>query len=164
MSFKGQSGDAMAGVEAVLRQIAQVPAPPGLEERMQACLRQAPRRESLWQRCAVALFGDLLRESDWLHSGAMRAAAAVAVAAVVLGGGWGVTAHLGPAAFPQNARQGPVLTAPGGFSSAGAIRTPQTLQGPVVAAPAAALKAPGQNAAGQKARPAKKKSAGAKKE
>ena len=55
---------------------------------------------------------------------------------VVAGGGWGVYSRVQQ---PQPARvivMPPRLAAPGSFSSAAAIRTPKTLDGPVVANPA----------------------------
>jgi hypothetical protein len=75
----------------------------------------------------------------------MRSAAAAAIVAVVIGGGWSVVHHAGT---PQSARVitiTPRVAAQGGFSSAGAMRTPQTLVGPV-AAPVAIPAAPATNA------------------
>jgi len=66
----------------------------------------------------------------------MRSAAAAAIVFVVAGGGWGVYSRVQQ---PQAARvtvMPPRLAAPGSFSSAAAIRTPKTLDGPVVANPA----------------------------
>jgi hypothetical protein len=68
--------------------------------------------------------------SNW-----MRGAAAAAIVFVVAGGGWGVYSRVQK---PQAAK---VITmpvrgsAPGGFSNAGAMRTPNTLNGPVVPIP-----------------------------
>jgi len=110
--------------DATLRLIAGLPAPEGLEDRVHARLRSAPRSARIieWpSRFRV--------ESPW-----MRSAAAAAIAFVVVGGGWGVYSRVQPAkviAMP------PHLAAPGGFSNAGAMRTPQTLNRPVLAPPAA---------------------------
>jgi hypothetical protein len=67
----------------------------------------------------------------------MRSAAAAAIVFVVAGGGWGVYSHV-------QQPQAKVIVMPmhvsiqGGFSSAGAMRTPNTLNGPVIAHPVAA--------------------------
>jgi hypothetical protein len=68
----------------------------------------------------------------------MRGAAAAAIVFVVAGGGWGIYSRV-HAPVPAKAIVMPphVGVAPG-FSSAGAMRTPQTLKGPVVARPAGA--------------------------
>ena len=109
-------------VEATLRLIATLPAPEGLEDRVQASLAAAPRtaRVLAWP---VALRPD---------HGWMRAAAAAAIVFVVVGGGWGVYSRVQPG-MQAGARAVPLRVAsPGtGFSSAGAMRTPQTLNGPV---------------------------------
>jgi hypothetical protein len=112
--------------EATLRLIAQLPAPEGLEDRVQAQLRVAPRRARVLSWPAV-----LRSDSQW-----MRSAAAAAIVFVVVGGGWGVYSRVQQ---PQPARvivMPPRVAAPGSFSSAAAIRTPNTLNGPVVANPA----------------------------
>jgi hypothetical protein len=57
----------------------------------------------------------------------MRSAAAAAIVFVVAGGGWGIYTRV------QTARgivATPHIAAPSGFSSAGAMRTPNTLNGP----------------------------------
>jgi hypothetical protein len=123
MSSKGQIGDgAAAGYEATLHLVTHAPVPEGLEERVQAALDSIPRR------------GRLL---EWpLTAGWLRSAAAAAIVFVVAGGGWGVYRH---AQLHQPAKvtatPAPQVSAPtaGGFSSAGAIRTPQTVKGPEVA-------------------------------
>ena len=76
----------------------------------------------------------------------MRGAAAAAIVFVVAGGGWGIYIRVQQ---PQPAR---VIAMPprvsGGFSNAGAMRTPNTLNGPLVApAPAVAPQAPGKASA-----------------
>jgi hypothetical protein len=78
----------------------------------------------------------------------MRAAAAAAIVAVVVGGGWGISSRFQPAQ-PSSAIAVPQRGAgqTQGFSSAGAMRTPQTLNGPVVAHPAALVTQPAKPAA-----------------
>jgi hypothetical protein len=65
----------------------------------------------------------------------MRSAAAAAIVFVVAGGGWGIYSRVQK---PQSATVivMPHPGAPGGFSNAGAMHTPKTLNGPVVAHPA----------------------------
>jgi hypothetical protein len=110
--------------DATLRLVAGLPAPEGLEDRVHSRLRSAPRSARVieWpSRFRV--------ENPW-----MRSAAAAAIAFVVVGGGWGVYSRVQPAkviAMPSH------LAAPGGFSNAGAMRTPQTLNRPVLAPPPA---------------------------
>ena len=118
--------------EETLRLIARLSAPAGLEERVQAGLRAAAWTElpkARFLRWPVAFSMD----NNWT-----RAVAAAAIVAVVVGGGWGISSRFQPAQ-PSNAVAVPLRGAgQAGFSSAGAMRTPQTLNGPVVAAPAAA--------------------------
>jgi hypothetical protein len=107
--------------EATLRLVANLPAPDGLEDRIHRVLRSAPPRGVVLPWPAPKLMG-----REW-----MRAAAAAAIAFVVAGGGWGVYSRVqrGMPATPTHAAM------PGAFSGAGAIRTPQTLNGPVVSHP-----------------------------
>ena len=61
----------------------------------------------------------------------MRSAAAAAIVFVVAGGAWSIYMHVQPP------KPGTTFAAPaGGFSSAGAMRVPQTITGPVIAKPA----------------------------
>ncbi len=120
--------------EATLRLLAGLPAPVGLEDRVndrvKAALRAAPRagRVLHWP-------GAPAQSQGWLHTSLARGAAAAAIVIAVAGGGWSVYSHVQPAQTPQ-AVTVPHITAPGGFSSAEAIRTPQTLNGPVLKHPA----------------------------
>jgi hypothetical protein len=121
-------GEAPSAAEATLRLIASLPAPEGLEDRIQAGLGASPRggRVLVWPAA-------LKPDSGW-----MRSAAAAAIVFVVAGGGWGVYSHVQQ---PQSAKVivlPPRSAAQGGFSSAGAMRTPQTLNGPVLAHPVTA--------------------------
>lgn len=109
-----------ARIDEVLRLIATAPVPAGLEQRMHAALQAAPRQARVlpWPT------------SVWPST--MRAAAAAAIVVVVTGGGWGVytrVQQLNKAGAPP----APQIVLPAdSFSSAGAIRTPQTVQGPAV--------------------------------
>jgi hypothetical protein len=114
---------------ATLRLIATLPAPEGLADRVHARLRSAPRPARILEWPAA-----FRTDSAW-----MRSAAAAAIAFVVVGGGWGVYSRVQPnnvIAMP------PHVAAPGGFSNAGAMRTPKTLDGPVLEHPANTPAAP----------------------
>jgi hypothetical protein len=121
------------GADETLRLVAGLPAPEGLEERVHAALRRAPRagRVLAWPTPSVA-------GREWL-----RGAAAAAIAFVICGGGWGVYSRVGPRldsgiGLRQPAQGSPLIphAAPGSFAGANAVRTPETLNGPVVAGPA----------------------------
>jgi hypothetical protein len=114
-------------VETTLRLIAQLPAPKGLEDRVMVGLDSVPRKGRVLQWPAMLQPG-----SSW-----MRGAAAAAIVFVVAGGGWGIYSRVQPTR-PANVIAMPRAGAGGGFSSAGAMRTPQTLDGPVVAEPVTA--------------------------
>lgn len=116
--------------ESTLRLIASLPAPERLAERVQAGLHATPIAGSAR---ILAWPAALRRQNGWLQSSLARSAAAAAIAAVVAGGGWGVYSRVQPKQSNRAITVSPRLAAPGGFSSAGAMRTPQTLNGPVVA-------------------------------
>jgi hypothetical protein len=129
----GNSNDAVAGgapgeAEATLRLIASLPPPQGLEERLHASLAEAPRRGRV-----LAWPAALNPGSAW-----MRSAAAAAIVSVVVGGGWGVYSRIPHAQQARSVILAPRGPAQGGFATAGAMRMPQTLNGPVVAHPQAA--------------------------
>jgi hypothetical protein len=111
--------------EDTLHLIAQVPVPEGLAERVQAGLdselKAGPRRGRV-----LAWPVKPSSSTNW-----MRSAAAAAIVFVVAGGGWGVYSHVQPGPTAKGATP-PHVAAPGGFSNAGAMRTPQTLIGPVL--------------------------------
>jgi hypothetical protein len=128
ISSNANSGAAVAAdsAEATLRMIAQLSAPEGLEERVKERLRIVPRGSRVLQWPTMLHPG-----SSW-----MRGMAAAAIVFVVAGGGWGIYTRVLPS------QPGKVIAMPrsgvgGGFSSAGAMRTPQTLKGPVVTEPVA---------------------------
>jgi len=119
---------ASGSFEETLRLIASLSAPEGLEDRIQAGLRAAPKPAT----ARILAWPTALRlENAWL-----RAAAAAAIVAVVIGGGWVISSRVQPAQPAQAITIPQHAGSQGGFSSAGAMRTPQTLNGPVVAQPA----------------------------
>jgi len=120
----GDSGS--GGYEETLRLLAGLPAPTGLEERVQARLALAPPQARVLSWPTVVQPG-----FAWAQSAIARGAAAAAIAVVVLGGGWGVYSRVQPAQSEQGMVL-PHVAVPGGFAGAGAMRTPQTLNGPVV--------------------------------
>jgi hypothetical protein len=65
----------------------------------------------------------------------MRSAAAAAIVFVVAGGGWGIYSRVQQ---PQAAKVivAPHGPAPGEFTNSGAMRTPKTLNGPIISSPA----------------------------
>jgi hypothetical protein len=116
--------------EETLHLIATLPAPAGLEERVKTRLANKPRT------ARVLFWPSARRGGDgWMRGNAVRAAAAAAIVFVVAGGGWGVYSRVQPAQQTKVIVMPPRLNAAGGFSSAGAMRTPQTLNGPVLAHP-----------------------------
>jgi hypothetical protein len=133
--------------EDTLRLIARLSAPEGLEERVQAGLRAEASAASgkapiLRWPVALRLNYTTLQNLAWVQNLA-RAAAAAAIVAVVVGGGWGISSRVSSrfeATQPSSDIAVPLhstgQTRQGGFSSAGAMRTPQTLNGPLVAHPA----------------------------
>lgn len=114
--------------EDTLRLIASLPAPAGLSDRIQAGLRAAPqpRRTLMRHEALRPPFG-------WMYSGMVRCAAAAAIVCVVAGGGWKIYSH----AQPEGAAKMIVSPSGNGFSTAGAKRVPQTLDGPVLTHPVA---------------------------
>jgi hypothetical protein len=115
--------------EETLRLIARLPAPEGLEERVRAGLRAVPRTGRILQWPVAAMPATGLARS-W-----MRGAAAAAIVFAVAGGGWGIYSHVQPAERVRVVAMPPHVGAEQGFSSAGAMRTPQTLNGPVLSQP-----------------------------
>ena len=139
MNTTNQNAFANDSVEATLRLIANLPAPKGLEDRINASLRTAqqsvPRKGRL-----LSWPGTKFRPgSDW-----MRSAAAAAIVLVVAGGGWGIYTRVQPT---KGIAVPPHVASPAGFSSAGAMRTPNTLNGPVVKHPVTAVTQPAKSPA-----------------
>ena len=140
MSLSNQNEfDRSAGAieaEKTLRLIATRPAPQGIEERVKASLRAAPREGQLLRWPLV----DHSRNS-WIHHQATRAAAAAAIVMVVAGGGWALYSNIRPVPEPAAITAPPTLNGRSGLSAAGTKRVPQTLEGPVVAVPITKQKA-----------------------
>lgn len=113
--------EAVRDAESTLRVIATLPAPRGLEERVIAELRSAPSRGR------VLSFPRLLSPAENL----VRAVAAAAIAFTVIGGGWSIYLRVQPARVDGIV---PAIHSTG-FSNAGAVRVPQTLQAPVLTDP-----------------------------
>ena len=133
--------------EDTLHLIAKLPAPAGIEDRIHAGLlahaRTARRAGRLLAWPATAR----------VASGWMRSAAAAAIVFVVAGGGWGIYSRVQQ---PHSAKvivtpHGP---APGEFTNSGAMRTPKTLQAPVLAHPVTPQPAPAKAPAKAAVKPA----------
>jgi hypothetical protein len=128
--FSYGTNSGMSEAEQTLRLIARLPVPEGLEDRVRTGL--AAERTSSRRTATVLQWPAGFRPaSSW-----MRAAAAAAIVFVVVGGGWGVYSRVQP---PQSAKvivMPPRVVSPSGFSNAGAMRTPNTLNGPIIANPA----------------------------
>ncbi len=155
----GNSGHAAldrAEFEDTLRLIAHLPAPQGLEERVRAGLEGASRaaaggaRILRWPQ-AAAETGGKAPGAGWRRSPLARGAAAAAIVLVVAGGGWSVSSRVEPSSSARIAVPPARAAAAGKFSSAGAIRTPQTLNGPLVTPPATAAARHPAKAAGRTA-------------
>jgi len=114
--------------ERLLRLIASLPAPVGIEDRVKGGLRGAGSKTGVIGWPAA-------NRTPWTQSWYMRAAAAAAIVFVVAGGGWGVHARFHPAPEPAARAVPQQLDRSGGLSPAAAMRTPKTLQGPRVAVP-----------------------------
>jgi len=118
--------------EETLRLVAALPVPMGLEDRVKAGLQTAAQNGRVlhWPSSS-------LRGGGWMKGRAARAAAAAAIVFVVAGGGWGVYSRVQPVQSPKVIAMPQRINSSGGFSNAGAMRTPQTLTGPVLAHPVA---------------------------
>jgi hypothetical protein len=128
--------------EKTLRQIATLPAPEGIEERVKAGLRTSPRTAQLvrWPSAESS-------RNSWIQNQAMRAAAAAAIVMVIAGGGWAIYSHIQLAPEPAAVTTPPHLDGHGGLSAAGTKRVPQTLEGPIVTIPVTKQKAESDSAA-----------------
>jgi hypothetical protein len=134
MSFSTQNdADRNASVtdaEKTLRLIATLPAPEDIADRVKSGLHSAPRKADVisWPTSATG--------ARWTQLAAMRGAAAAAIVLVVAGGAWEVYTHIRIAPEPAAVAAPQRLDGSGGLSAAGAVRKPQTLEGPVVSVPA----------------------------
>jgi hypothetical protein len=127
-TLNSNSATRIGDAEQTLRILATLPAPDCLEQRLMEALRQVPPPSGVlpWP-------SEKKSRRGWMNSNLVRGAAAAAIVFVVGGGSWGVYSRVHPAQVPKVLV--PRVAAPGGFSSAGAMRTPQTLNGPVLAHP-----------------------------
>jgi hypothetical protein len=135
------SGAQPSSVEETLRLIASLPAPAGLEDRIHAGLR-ASQLSQPHQAHILAWPAQLHPGRNWMHSAVVRTAAAAAIVMVVAGGGWGIYSRVQPRPAAKAIVLPPRPAVSGGFSSGGAMRTPQTLNGPVLTHPATAVQTP----------------------
>lgn len=121
-----RTAEPLSPAENTLRLVAQLPAPEGLEDRVKAEL-QARSRSPRMLRWPVRMGAD-----GMLYANALRGAAAAAIVCIVAGGGWQIYSRV---QGPPTAQTMPA-TAPArignGFSSAGAMRTPDSPNGPVL--------------------------------
>lgn len=130
MSFSTQTdADRTAGLtdaEKTLRLIAALPAPEGVADRVKHRLHAAPRKAGVisWPTSGNA---------RWTQLSAMRAAAAAAIVFVVAGGAWEVYTHIRIAPEPAAVAIPQRIDGSSGLAASGAVRKPQTLEGPVVA-------------------------------
>ena len=125
-------------IDETLRLMAKLPAPEGLTERIRANVRIALREEATsgkllaWPKgkhneAAASLNWRREPSLNWL-----RGLAAAALVCAVVGGGWGILARVQQFAPAGKAMVPPAQGIGGGFSNAGAMRLPQTLNGPLV--------------------------------
>lgn len=129
-----EPGPFPVSLDETLHLIAHAPVPEGLKERVHASLLEAASHKA--SRARILPWPAANQPAAfWPGSGWMRAAAAAAIVFVVAGGGWGVyqrverpTAKVIEMPVSQPATSG-------SFSSAAAIRTPQTVKGPVLVQP-----------------------------
>lgn len=129
--FASRNGSGTGEPGETLRLIANLPAPEGLEERVKIALQ-------LKQETGHVLPWPMERMGTrtWTNNPWARSAAAAAIVFVVAGGSWSVYSRVQPALAPK-AIVLPHVQSSGGFSNAGAMRTPQTLNGPQVKRPMA---------------------------
>lgn len=143
--FASKNGPGSGDPGDTLRLIANLPPPEGLEERVKSKLRVKADADQVlpWPT-------DLMGGRNWSNNLWARGAAAAAIVFVVAGGSWGVYSRVQPASAPKAIALPHVQTS-GGFSTAGAMRTPQTLNGPQVKRPAtSATKKPQAASSGSK--------------
>lgn len=123
-----------APFDDTLRLIAQAPVPAGLKERVYAALMEAAPHKAVRGQ-VMAWPAANVPSPFWTGSGWMRAAAAAAIVVVVAGGGWGVYQRVERSTAKVIVMPAAQPAIRGAFSSAGAVRTPQTVQGPVLVQP-----------------------------
>ncbi len=130
MTSPGQNHlpDRVRNAEETLRLLATRPAPEGLVDRVQARLAVAPPPSFLsnWSP-----FG----RNGWMFGPVLRGCAAAAIVVLVAGGGFAIYSHVQPSPSAKVIEMPARVGNSGGFSNAGAMRTPDTLNGPVLAHP-----------------------------
>jgi hypothetical protein len=127
--FSNGANVGMSEAENTLRLIARLPAPEGLEDRVQSRLHSS--QFAVPHTARILVWPAALRPAgNW-----MRTAAAAAIVFVVAGGGWGVYSRVQPAQSAKVIVMPPRVVSPGGFSNASAMHVPSTLNGPIIAIP-----------------------------
>lgn len=124
--------------EQTLRLLARTEAPEGLAGRVKLHLESAAARQEDAVRKGRLLAWPMRSSALW-----WKAALAASLLAAAVGGGWSAYRWLvpAPAVALRPSPQRPAVQQRG-FSSAGAMRTPHTLEGPAAPAGAAAQKNP----------------------
>jgi hypothetical protein len=136
MTSPGQNHvpDRVRNAEETLRLLATLPVPEDLVDRVQARLAAAPPRSFL---SGWSLFG----RNGWMFSPVfsqgLRGCAAAAIVLLVAGGGFAISSHVQPSPSAKVIEMPARVGNSGGFSNASAMRTPETLKGPVLVNPAA---------------------------
>lgn len=125
----GFPADRVRSAEETLRQIAGLPAPEGLAERVNARLRTAPRSSGIFHWPIVPVMGYRLQ------SPLLRGAMAAAIVCLVAGGGWQICSRVPSTSAANDWVQPARVGNSGSFSNAGAMRTPDTLNRPVLPNP-----------------------------
>jgi hypothetical protein len=126
---KNHIPDRVRNAEETLRLLATLPVPDDLVDRVQARLASAPPRSFL---SGSLLFG----RNGWMFSPVfsqgLRGCAAAAIVLLVAGGGFAIYSHVQPSPSAKVIEMPARVGNSGGFSNAGAMRTPDTLKGPVL--------------------------------
>jgi hypothetical protein len=124
--------DRVRNAEETLRLLATLPVPEDLVDRVQARLAATPPRSFL---SGSYLFG----RNGWMFSPifsqGLRACAAAAIVLLVAGGGFVLYSHVQPSPTAKVIEMPARVGNSGGFSNANAMRTPDTLKGPVLVNP-----------------------------
>jgi hypothetical protein len=118
--------DRVRNAEETLRLVAKLPALNGLAERVQARLAATPPRTSLLGSSGFSLNG-------WMLTPVLRGCAAAAIVLLVTGGGFAILSRVQPSPSAKAVEQPARIGNSGSFSTGGAMRTPDTLKGPVLA-------------------------------
>jgi hypothetical protein len=126
-----EAGSRPGAADITLRLIASLPAPEGLAERVQAGLQAQPHSGP--RRARIVPWPTAVG----MRSTMARGAAAAAIVMVVVGGGWRIYSRIQPAPAARVIVMPPRMGPSGGFATGGAMRTPQTLNGPKLKHPAA---------------------------